>query len=216
MDTKSEWRDEDIVLVSALEHYGYCPRQCALIHVEQVFDDNVFTLRGRFAHTQVEEVESRTEEGVRVERSLPIWCDRLGIRGKADIVEFLSDGTPYPVEYKHGPRRRHLHDNLQLCGQALCLEEMFGKTVPRGAIYHCSSRRRREVEVTEELRQATEEAIVAVREMLRSGTTPPPADDRRCRNCSLADACMPHTLAAIKRGDWEEDVFRVSDGGGEP
>jgi len=162
------------VPLSALQHYSYCPRQCALIHVEQSFEENLFTLRGRVVHERVDEAESCLEGGIRIERALPLYSEKYGLTGKADLVEFLPDGTPYPVEYKHGPRRAKLHDEIQLVGQAICLEEMTGRRVPEGAIYHHSSRRRRPVVVTAELRSRTLEIAEAVREMLETKSVPPP------------------------------------------
>ena len=106
------WLDDDLIMISALEHWSYCHRQCALIHIEQTFDENLYTLRGRAVHKQVDEAESVVEDGVRVERAMPIWNRRLGLIGKADVVEFHAD-VPYPVEYKHGPRRQREHDDLQ-------------------------------------------------------------------------------------------------------
>ncbi len=184
-------------MISALEHYSYCPRQCALIHVEQVFDENLYTLRGRRVHERADNPESRLEEGVRVERGLPLFSERLGLVGKADVVEFHAGGTPYPVEYKSGARRQKRHDDLQLCAQAMCLEEMLDQEVPRGAIYHYASRRRREVVFDGELRSLTEETVLAVRGLLVTATVPPPVADARCPKCSLFDACMPFTLAAM-------------------
>ncbi len=193
-----EWADDELVMISALEHYSYCPRQCALIHVEQVFDENLYTLRGRRAHERVDDPkESALEEGVRVERGLPLFSERFGLLGKADAVEFCAGGTPYPVEYKSGPRRRKRHDDLQLCAQAMCLEEMFGREVPRGAIYHHASHRRREVCFDEGLRSSTEKTIRAVRQLLVTATVPPPVADARCPKCSLFDACMPFALAGM-------------------
>jgi CRISPR-associated exonuclease Cas4 len=192
--------NEDSVPLSALEHWSYCPRQCCLIHAEQAFEENLHTLRGRAVHERVDEpgVEAGFD-GRRVARALPLWCDRLGLVGKADVVEFLADGTPYPVEYKHGKKREKLHDDIQLAAQALCLEEMTGKPVPRGAIYHASSRRRREVSIGPELRRAVESCIGDVRRALSVASLPPPVNDARCRNCSLADLCQPAVLAGIER-----------------
>src|SRR5579871_6174065 len=150
-------------MISAIEHYSYCPRQCALIHVEQVYDENVFTLRGSMAHERADSGTSEMIGTTRVERSLPIWSERLGIYGRTDTVEFRADGTIYPVEYKHGPRRKHRHDDLQLCAQAACLEEMFGQPVARGAIYHHTTRRRREVEFTPELHAEMETVVAQIR-----------------------------------------------------
>ena len=185
-------------MISALEHWSYCPRQCALIHVEQTFDENLYTLRGRAVHKQVDEVESVVERGVRVERALPIWNRRLGLIGKADVVE-LHGEVPYPVEYKHGSRRQREHDDLQLCAQAMCLEDMTGHAVPRGAIFHHKSRRRREVIFTPTLRKQVEEAVTAIRALLAEKKLPPPVNDRRCEKCSLKEACMPQVTESRNR-----------------
>ena len=189
----SSWSDDDLIMVSALEHWSYCHRQCALIHIEQTFDENLYTLRGRTVHKQVDEVESVSERGVRVERAMSIWNQRLGLIGKADVVEFHDD-LPYPVEYKHGSRRQREHDDLQLCAQAICLEEMTGQSVPRGAIFHHKSRRRREVTFTPELRRQVEEAVTAIRSLLADKRLPPPVNDQRCEKCSLKESCMPQVL----------------------
>jgi CRISPR-associated exonuclease Cas4 len=185
--------EDDYIPLSALEHFGYCPRQCALIHVEQVFDENVFTLRGRAVHEHVDEPGTEEVEDVHTERALPLWSHRYGLTGKADIVEF-HDGVPYPVDYKHGAKRAKPPDDLQLCGQALCLEEMLGVAVPTGAIYHFTSRRRREVLFTEALREKTLRTVKQVRATLREKQLPPAPNDARCPNCSLIEACMPEVL----------------------
>jgi CRISPR-associated exonuclease Cas4 len=189
----------DPVPISALQHWSYCPRQCALIHVEQVFADNVHTARGNAVHALVDEPGAECSGTVRIERAMPLWCDRLGLVGKADLVEFSRDGTAYPVEYKHGPRRKQVHDELQLAAQALCLEEMTGKQVSSGAIFHFSSRRRREVLIDDALRRAVEQAAVAVRTLIAATALPPPVNDARCRNCSLIDLCQPKALAESRR-----------------
>ena len=201
------------VQIAALQHCSYCPRQCALIHQEQSFDENLFTLRGRRVHERVDEGKVTTEEGVRVERSLPLVSERYGLNGKADVVEFLSDGTPYPVEYKHGPRRTKRHDELQLAAQALCLEEMTGHPVPEGAIYHFSSRRRRVVPITDNLRMAVIETAQAVRAMLAAERLPPPTTDRKlCRGCSLYDLCQPEMLASTGTiAELRRTLFTVED-----
>lgn len=185
-------------MISALEHWSYCPRQCALIHVEQTFDENLYTLRGKTVHKRVDESETEEQEGVRIERALPLWSKALGLVGRADVVEFYGD-TPYPVEYKHGPYREQEHDDLQLCAQGLCLEEMTGQPVPRGAIYHHSSRKRREVECTPELRAQVVQSVQAIRTMLRSKRLPPPVNDRRCTHCSLRESCMPEVVETGRR-----------------
>ncbi len=187
---------DDPLMLSALQHWSYCPRQCALIHLEQAFDENVHTMRGNAAHERVDDPGFETFEGVRSERALPVWSDRLGLVGKCDVVEFHPDGHVYPVEYKHGRKRPQAHDDLQLAAQAICLEEMFGKPVTHGAIYHHTSRRRREVTITPELRQQVEETTVAIRTMLALGKLPPPVNDARCKECSLIEICQPQAMAA--------------------
>ncbi|MFN4325602.1 MAG: CRISPR-associated protein Cas4 [Azonexus sp.] len=190
----------DPIPLSALQHWCYCPRQCALIHLEQVFEDNLFTQRGQALHKRVDDPGFELRDGLRIERALPLFNDRLGLVGKADVVEFLPDGTPYPVEYKHGSRHKRADiaacDDVQLAAQALCLEEMFSRPVPEGALYYASSRRRRMVAVDQNLRSKTREAIVAVRGMLAAGETPPPRADDYCRGCSLHDLCLPSVLDA--------------------
>jgi CRISPR-associated exonuclease Cas4 len=195
MDNKSSYDDDDLVLISAIEHFAYCPRQYALIHVEQVFEENVFTLQGSAQHARADETTTTYEEGVRVERALPLWSERYGLLGKADVVEFADDGRVTPVEYKHGAKRKRQHDDLQLCAQALCLEEMLGVAISDGAVFYHGSQRRREVPLTPTLRAATAEAIAAIRALARAGTTPPPVNDARCEQCSLNAVCQPELLA---------------------
>lgn len=201
---------DDPIPLSALQHWAYCPRQCGLIHLEQSFEDNLHTARGQAVHHLVDEPGYEIKAGVKVERALPLWSDRLGLIGKADLVEFHPDGTVFPIEFKHGRKRQKVHDDLQLAAQAMCLEEMLGRAVPRGAIYHASSRRRREVAVTPELRQLVEETAAAIRQMLASGRLPAPANDRRCRECSLKALCQPEALADTQRLHRQrQDLYRV-------
>ena len=191
--------EHDPIPLSALQHWCYCPRQCALIHVEQAFAENVHTLRGQAVHARVDAPGFEVRTGVRVERSLPIWNDRLGLIGKADVVEFLADDTPYPVEYKHGSRRKSARiaacDDLQVAPQALCLEEMTEQPIREGAIYYATSKRRRVVTIDNALRAAVEAAVDQVRAMIEDGFVPPPANDERCRECSLFDLCQPGPVA---------------------
>jgi len=186
------------VLVSALEHWSYCPRQCGLIHMESVWDENVFTLRGKGVHERADEPITRAERGRRVERALPIWSDRYGLQGRADIVEFLPDGQPVPVEYKSGKARPERHSSIQLCAQALCLEEMFGRTVPEGAIFYAASQLREVVKIDEALRERTIGMIEAIRAMLAGDELPAAKFDAKCRNCSLLHACLPQTLTRAR------------------
>ncbi|CAN5551478.1 CRISPR-associated protein Cas4 [soil metagenome] len=190
-----EWDDSQLVPLSALQHYAYCPRQCALIHVEQVWDENLYTLRGRRAHERVDESSFETREGVRTEYALPLFSDELGLVGKADAVEIDASGTPYPVEHKvgkrsKGKRARHA-DAIQLCAQGLCLEDMLDRPVPAGALSYRASRRRLEVKFTPELRAEVERVAADVRRLLNERSLPLPVADDRCRQCSLIETCMP-------------------------
>jgi len=206
----------DPIPLSALQHWAYCARQCALIHVEQVFEENLFTQRGQALHKRVDDPGFELRDGLRIERALPLFCDRLGLVGKADVVEFLPDGTPYPVEYKHGSRHKRADiaacDDLQLAGQALCLEEMFGKPVAEGALYYASSRRRRVVAIGAGLRARAVRVAEEVRRLLVAGVLPPPLNDEHCRACSLRDLCQPEALApTAERAAVQQSLFEVDD-----
>lgn len=190
------WDEAELVPVSALQHYVYCPRQCALIHVERVWEENLYTLRGRRAHERVNIPKGMVREDVRVEYALPIWSERLGLVGQADVVEFHPE--PYPVEHKVGRRRARHADEIQLCAQGICLEAMMGIEVPRGALFYRASRRRREVIFTEELRAEVAQVVVKVRALLSQTHLPPPVADARCRDCSLAEVCMPYLPAMLE------------------
>lgn len=203
--------DEEPLPISALQHWAYCPRQCGLIHLEQAFDDNLHTLRGNAVHTQVDRPGVEVRRGLRVERALPLFSDRLGLIGKADTVEFEPDGTPYPVEYKHGSRNKAADvaacDDLQLAAQALCLQEMTDRAVPEGALFYASSKRRRVVSIDAALLARVAEATAEVRGMLASGRLlPPTTDTRRCKGCSLHDRCQPQALARLAASG-ADDLF---------
>ncbi|MHB8385842.1 CRISPR-associated protein Cas4 [Metallibacterium sp.] len=184
------------IALSALQHWVYCPRQCGLIHLEQQFVDNIHTARGQAVHHLVDTPGYEVRHGVKVERALPLWSERLGLIGKADMVEFHPDGTVFPVEFKHGRKRQKAHDDIQLAAQAMCLQDMLDRPVPRGAIYHASSHRRREVDITPALRALVIETVAAIRAMLAAGQLPPPVNDARCKECSLKEICQPEALAA--------------------
>jgi CRISPR-associated exonuclease Cas4 len=165
----SEVYGERIVLLSALSHYLYCPRRAGLIHLESVWEENVFTVKGRNAHERADTPTTRIENGIRIERALPLWSERYGLSGTADVVEFHPDGSVFPVEYKSGKRRESRNNDVQLCAQALCLEEMLGISVPSGAVYFLDTRRRRDVPLDAALRDETIATITTLREMLMDG-----------------------------------------------
>lgn len=198
MEREWEADEDERVPISALEHYAYCARQCALIHIEQTFDENLYTLRGHLAHERADTPMTRAEGDARVERALPLWSHRLGLVGKADVVEFRGE-TPFPVEYKVGRRREWQYEAIQVCAQGICLEEMLGTSVPMGAIYYVGSRVRREVAFTPDLRATVERLTLAVRAMLREGKLPVAPNDQRCAKCSLLDSCLPSLVASPGR-----------------
>ncbi|WP_137895407.1 CRISPR-associated protein Cas4 [Ramlibacter sp. 2FC] len=190
--------DDHFIALSALQHYLYCPRQCALIHVEQLWAENVRTAEGRLLHERADQPRSERRRGVRAVTAMPLAHQALGIAGVADVVEFHQ--TPegeriVPVEYKRGRPKAHRADEVQLCAQALCLEAMTGKSIPAGALFYGEARRRTDVAFDDELRQLTFNTVTAVRAMLSAGTTPT-ADyqPRRCDGCSLLDLCQPRLL----------------------
>ncbi len=191
--------DDVDVPLSAIEHYSYCPRQCALIHVEQTYDENVFTMRGALAHERVHSGDDAPNRGVRSVRSIPLWSERLRVRGKADLVEFHGkEETPFPVEYKVG-RRHGAHADLQLCAQALCLEEMLSVVVPAGAIFYHATRSRHDVEFTDALREQTTAMISAIHVLLRRQEIPVAPNDSRCPKCSLINVCLPSVVGEAAR-----------------
>lgn len=210
---------DDLISLSALQHWAYCPRQCGLIHLEQAFDDNLHTLRGNSVHARVDQPGVETARGVRVERALPLWHDELGLIGKADVVEFSSTGTPYPVEYKQGSRDKTKDiadcDDLQLAAQALCLAFMTGHAVPEGAIYYASSKRRRIVPITPVLQQAVIHTAQQVRHLLSTQQLPPPligaTAAQRCKGCSLNERCQPSFALSSDLIEFRAHLFEVED-----
>lgn len=204
--------ESDPIPLSALQHWAYCPRQCGLIHLEQAFADNVHTARGQAVHHLVDTPGYEIKSGVRVERALPLWSDRLRLIGKADLVEFHPDGRIYPVEFKHGAKRQKVWDDLQLAAQAMCLEDMLGRPVSQGAIFHASSHRRREVSITPALREQVMQTADAIRQMLASGRLPPPVNDARCKECSLQEICQPAaTGSRARQAALRQQLFSLDD-----
>lgn len=189
---------DDFIPLSALQHYLYCPRQCALIHLEQLWAESRYTAEGRLLHERADKPASEKRRGVRTVTAMTLVHRDLGITGIADIVEFHDGDTgeqPYPVEYKRGGPKAHRADEVQLCAQALCLEAMFGASVPEGALYYGKTRRRKAVPFDDTLRRLTFDTITAIRTMLARGQTPLATyDPKRCDNCSLLDLCMPKML----------------------
>lgn len=189
--------DLEPVLISALNQYVFCPRRCALMHIEGFWADNEHTVIGALLHDHADEPGYETVDGVTLLRGLPLVSERYGLTGKADIVE-VHDDTYIPVEYKKGKRRKFENDDVQLCAQALCLEEMFACEVAVGYVFHAASKRRREVIFDWRLREETKRVIEAVRQLLRVGITPPAELKPRCDGCSLRGVCMPEVTGNEK------------------
>jgi CRISPR-associated exonuclease Cas4 len=188
--------DDDLLPLSALQHQLFCPRQCALIHVERQWHENTFTVEGRLLHDAVDAGGRDRRGAVRTVRSMPLRSRRLGLAGVADLVELHGpEQRPYPVEYKRGRPKAHRADEVQLCAQAICLEEMFHTDIAEGALFYGENRRRVVVRLDDELRGLTERTAVAVRAMIESGRTPPPVyEAAKCRNCSMIELCRPRRL----------------------
>jgi CRISPR-associated exonuclease Cas4 len=201
--------DDDLLPIRALNDLLFCERRCVLHHREKVWIENRYTLEGTAAHRKVHAEPTDEELGGAGRRSRNVWLrsDRLKLVGVADLVEFRP--VPYPIEYKHGPRRRWDNDDVQLCAQALCLEEMLGVAVPAGAIFHFKSRRRREVPFDAKLRALTERTVARLHELLAGDAMPPPIRMPRCRGCSLFDVCLPEVIAQRDRyADYVQQLYQ--------
>ena len=193
--------DPESIPLSALQHWRVCPRQCALIHIAGVWEENRLTVEGRLLHERVHEAGDETRDGVRTCRGLQLVSKSLGLIGQADAVEFRQGAPPFPVEYKRGRPKKDNADALQLCAQALCLEEMLGVAIPAGAIFYGATRRRQDVPFTPQLRAEVETAVAAIRDLLAAGEIPSPSPTPRCRGCSLAKHCQtpPQNVADYLR-----------------
>lgn len=177
--------------LSALQHWLFCPRQCALIHTERLWEENRLTAEGRVLHERADQGHPESRDGARVLRSVAVASEAHHLHGVADVVE-MRRGIPFPVEYKRGRPKAHRADEVQLCAQALCLEEMTGKAITEGALFYGKNRRRKAVAVDGELRALTLSVATEARAALDTGTLPPPVyDPRRCEACSVQELCRP-------------------------
>lgn len=197
---------DNLIQLSSLQHYVFCPRQCALIHIEQVWTENIFTAEGRLMHERAHEGGSEVRGDVRTDRGLAIRSLRLGLSGIADVVEFhrQPDGSwlPFPVEYKLGKPKADDCDTVQLCAQALCLEEMLNIVIPSGALFYGKTRRRLDVVFDARLREKTEQTARNVRALFEAGKTPEAVYSKKCDSCSLVAQCLPKTMGkqrSVKR-----------------
>lgn len=205
------YAENDLLPLSALQHLLFCKRQCALIHIEQMWEENRYTAEGRILHDRVDSGRGESRKDVRLAFSVPLRSLRLGIVGKADVAEFhrhksasgktgrvSSRWCPFPVEYKRGRPKKKDWDRVQLCAQAICLEEMLSVEVPKGALFYGKTRRRVDVVFDAELRRKTEDASRRLHELIGSDRTPPPVYTKVCDRCSFLDLCLPDTLEGRK------------------
>lgn len=192
------YSEDDLIQLSALQHFVFCRRQCALIHIEQVWAENKLTAEGRIMHEHVHDEGDESRGNVRIERGASLRSLRLGLIGKADVVEYhrQTDGTwqAFPVEHKRGKPKPDHSDKVQLCAQALCLEEMLNASIPAGALFYGKTRRRLDVTFDEALRLETQEVAKLTHDLIEIGLTPAPVYNKRCESCSLMAECMPKTI----------------------
>ncbi len=192
--THKTYTEDDLIQLSALQHLVFCERQCALIHIEQLWNENLFTAEGRIMHDKVDTANRESRGNVRIEYGVPMRSLRLGLIGKADVVEFHKQGDkwmPFPVEYKRGKPKMDDCDKVQLCAQAICLEEMMNVEIKNGELFYGQTRRREDVVFDDKLRHETEDAARKVHALIESGTTPKPEYSKKCKKCSLYELCMP-------------------------
>lgn len=196
------YTEDDLIQLSALQHFVFCERQCALIHIEQVWSENLFTAEGKIMHEKADSNKFESRGDVRIDYSVPLRSLRLGLSGKADVVEFhkMEDGTwlSFPVEYKRGKPKADDCDRVQLCAQAICLEEMLNVEIKEGALFYGQTRRREDVVFDDRLRTETEDISRRVHELITSGITPKAEYSKKCESCSLLDLCLPKTCGKTK------------------
>ena len=190
--------ESDYLLLSGLQHLRFCPRQCALIHIEQQWSENFFTAAGRVQHEKVHGSTAESRKTVKTERNLKIASDLLGVTGCTDAVEFYSDGKIIPIEYKHGKPKENTCDEVQLCAQVICLEEMLCCTITEGALFYFKIRRRIPVPITDELRKETIELAERFHRFVADGKTPAAVYSKKCESCSLIDECFPESAGKHK------------------
>jgi CRISPR-associated exonuclease Cas4 len=220
-----KFSESDLIPISALQHYVVCPRQCALIHLGSLWIENERTAEGRVAHERVDRGGAETRDAVRRAYGVPLRSLRLGLAGRADAVEFHAvpgggPEQPFPIEHKRGRPKRGDEDRVQLCAQALCLEEMLGKSVPAGALFYGQSRRRAEVIFDDVLRHRTEAVAAEVRALFDAGATPTPTPPAvaPCESCSLLSACQPTAFRVRRRSvaSWIAGRLAENDNPGDP
>lgn len=209
--------DEDLVPISALQHYVFCPRQCALIHVERLWAENQYTVEGNHLHRTAHQPTTRRSsprgelvDGKRIVRGMWLLARKLGLIGQADVVEIDPDGNVVPIEYKRGRPKRDDSDRVQLCAQALCLEEQFDCRIEAGYLFYGTRKRRTEVAIDDRLRDKTIAIVHEIRGMLDNGITPAAVRMKECDKCSLIELCLPDS-GRFKTGAaaWNDRQYSV-------
>jgi len=201
------YTESELLPISALQHIVFCERQCALIHLEQVWIENQFTAEGRLLHERTHSQESENRRKKHTERGMPIRSLELGISGMADIIEYNENNMPYPIEYKRGRPKVKNMDEIQLCAEAMCIEEMIGVRLNEGALFYGKTRRRKTIIFNDELRTQTKNAAKRLHELISKGTTPSPIYTQKCRRCSFYDLCKPKFFS--KKHNVEQYIKRM-------
>ena len=206
------YTEDDFIMISALQHYVYCPRQCALIHVEDAWNENLFTVRGNILHEKVDTDTYETRGALKTIRGLRIHSFRLGIVGRCDVVEFRQSENGeviLPVEFKSGKPKEDISDKVQLCAQVFCLEEMLNTKISQAAFFYGKIRRRNVIDVDDELRSQTENIIASVREIVSEKIIPSAVYETKCRNCSLQSICQPKAMNKRKLQNYMKELYSV-------
>lgn len=213
--------EEDLIPLSAIQHMAFCPRQCALIHIERFWEENIFTAEGNLFHEKAHSKEKELRGDKLIVRGLRIRSIKLGLIGKADVVEFQRNGegikikdfpgfwVPFPVEYKRGRKKTASWDRIQLCAQALCLEEMLKIKIEQGALYYGQTRRREEVVLERNLRLETIKTIEKTRKIIFNKIVPPPKYQKKCKTCSLKVGCLPKITGKSPRKSYIEENLLI-------
>jgi CRISPR-associated exonuclease Cas4 len=191
------YTEDDFIMISALQHYIFCPRQCGLIHIDDVWQDNLFTVRGEILHEKVDSDTYETRGDVKTVRGLRIHSYKYGLVGRCDVVEFkqTTNGKEImPVEFKAGEPKEDISDKVQLCAQVLCIEEMLNVEITKAAFFYGKIRRRYIVDITNELREQTKDVITKVRALNESKIVPVIEYSSKCRNCSIINLCLPKAM----------------------
>ena len=206
------YTEDDFIMISALQHYVYCPRQCALIHVEDAWNENLFTVRGNILHEKVDSDTYETRGTIKTVRGLRIHSFKYGLVGRCDVVEFRQSENGeviLPVEFKSGKPKEDISDKVQLCAQVFCLEEMLNTKISQAAFFYGKIRRRNVIDVDDELRSQTENIIASVREIVSKKIIPSAVYETKCRNCSLQSICQPKAMNKRKLQRYIEELYTV-------